>query len=282
LKLTSVYNTLGAIAIEAARAEKKNKGKSDSLLKEGLDFLKKASESAPDETAPRFNYGLSLFLNGDFKEAADQFRPVLTMNPRDGESYYLLSKTLAKLGDAAGSTEFDNQARRLMSNYAKIETDWQRANAPDAVNLRVEQPPRKDFVSVVLVRRQDAAQLQAPVNEAEALLSQARDLYKAGGDDEAMQVLRRILASEPMSAEAYLLLGNIHLRRGDLDLAKDALKTALFWDNRLIDAHIALGKIFLEKKDCLQAQNYSQSALTLDANNEQALALQRSVERCSK
>ena len=97
-----------------------------------------------------------------------------------------------------------------------------------------------------------------------------------------MQVLRRVLASEPMSAEAYLLLGNIHLRRGDLDLAKDALKTALFWDNRLIEAHIALGKIFLEKKDCLQAQNYSQSALTLDANNEQALALQRSVERCSK
>jgi Flp pilus assembly protein TadD len=281
LKLTSVYNTLGAIAVEAARAEKKNKGKSDALLKDGLDFLKKAAESAPDETAPRFNYGLALFLNDNFTEAAEQFRPVLAMNPRDGESYYLLAKTLTKLGDAAGA-EFDNQARRLLPNYAKIETDWQRTNSPDAVNLRVEQPPRKDFVSVVLIKRQDSAQIQTPVNETEALLSQARDLYKAGGDDDAMQVLRRVLASEPMSAEAYLLLGNIHLRRGDLDLAKDALKTALFWDNRLIDAHIALGKIFLEKKDCLQAQNYSQSALALDANSEQALALQRSVERCSK
>ena len=38
LKLTSVYNTLGAIAVQASRAEKKNKGKSDALLKEGFDF----------------------------------------------------------------------------------------------------------------------------------------------------------------------------------------------------------------------------------------------------
>jgi hypothetical protein len=60
------------------------------------------------------------------------------------------------------------------------------------------------------------------------------------------------------------------------------LKTALFWDNRLIEAYIALGKIFLEKSDCLQAQNYSRSALELDQNNQDAVALQRQVERCSK
>ena len=281
LKLTSVYNTLGAIAVEAARAEKKNKGKSDALLKDGLEFLKKAAESAPDEIAPRFNYGLALFLNNDFKGAAEQLRPVLTMNQRDGESYYLLAKSLAKMGDAT-SSEFDNQARRFLANYAKLETDWQRTNSPDGLNLRVEQPVRKDFVSVVLVKRQDVAQIQAPVNETETLLAQARDLYKTGNDDDAMQILRRVLASEPMSAEAYLLLGNIHLRRGDLEQAKDSLKTALFWDNRLIEGHIALGKIFLEKKDCLQAQNYSRSALEIDGNNEQAAALQRSVERCSK
>jgi Tfp pilus assembly protein PilF len=60
------------------------------------------------------------------------------------------------------------------------------------------------------------------------------------------------------------------------------LKTALFWDNRLIDAYIALGKIFLEKNDCLQAQNYSRSALEVDQNNQDAAALQRQVERCGK
>ncbi len=130
--------------------------------------------------------------------------------------------------------------------------------------------------------KQNATEIETPVNEIEGLLAQAKDLFKAGRDDEAMQVSLRVLASEPMSGEANLLLGNIHLRRGDLDSAISFLRTALFWKNNLIEAYIALGKIYLEKKDCLQAQSYSHSALELDANDEQAAALQRSVERCSK
>ena len=51
------------------------------------------------------------------------------------------------------------------------------------------------------------------------LLAQARTQVKNGKDDDAMATLRRVLASEPMSAESYLLLGKIHLRRGDIDQA---------------------------------------------------------------
>lgn len=281
LKLTSVYNTLGAIAVQASRAEKKNKGNSEKLLQEGLDYLKKAAESAPEEGAPRFNYGLALFLNNNFKDAAEQFRPILASNPRDGESFYLLAKSLEKMGDAT-SADYDNQARRFLTNYAKIETDWQKAQTTDGLNLRVQQPARRDFVSVILTKGANANQIQTPVNETEALLTQAHDLYKAGQDDESMQILRRVLAAEPNSAQAYLLLGNIHLRRGDLEQAVNSLRTSLFWNSSLIEAHIALGKIYLERKDCLQAKNHAESALKIDENNEEALGLQRSVERCSK
>ena len=286
LKLTTVYNTLGAISVQAARANKKDKGKSDAFLKDGLEFLKKAAESAPDDqTTARFNYGLALFLNNDFKAAAEQLRPVLAANPRDGDSYYLLAKSLEKVGDSTAA-DFDNQAKRFLTDnnrYAKLETDWKKSASVDDVNLRIEQPPRKDFVSVVLIKQQNVPQTQtAAVSETDELLAQAKDFYKAGSDDDAMQVLRRVQASDPMNAEAYLLFGNIYLRRGDLENAVSALKTALFWNNQLIDAHIALGKIFLERKDCAQAQTYAASALGIDANNEQAAALQRSVERCGK
>jgi Tfp pilus assembly protein PilF len=94
--------------------------------------------------------------------------------------------------------------------------------------------------------------------------------------------LRKILAGEPMSARAYLLLGKIHLRRGDLEQAGSSFKTALFWDNGLIDAHVSLGKIYVERGDCLQAKNYAVSALAIDADYQDALALGRLVERCSK
>jgi tetratricopeptide (TPR) repeat protein/TolB-like protein len=279
LKLTSVYNTLGAIAVQASVAEKKNKQKGAALLNEGLELLKKSAESAPDDAQSRFNYGYALFLNNNFTEAAQNLRPALAARPTDGEAYFLLAKSLEKLGDATAA-DFDNQARRFLPNYAKYETEWTRSKTVDA-GLRIQQPARKDFVSVVMTKRQNTP-VQTPVNETEALLGQARAFYKAGRDDDAMQILRRILASEPMSAEAYLLLGNIHLRRGDMEQAVSSLKTALFWDNRLIEAYIALIKIFLEKKDCLQAQSYLESALKLEESNQEVVALQRQVERCSK
>jgi tetratricopeptide (TPR) repeat protein len=285
LKLTSVYNTLGAIAVEASRDEKKNKGKSDALLVEGIELLKKAAESAPDETAVRFNYGLALFLRNENQEAADQFRPVLASNSRDGEAYFLLAKALEAQGDAAKAAEFDNQARRFLTagnQYAKLQDEWQKSKTVSQIGLRVEQPSRREFVSVILSSKQAATPVQRTVSETETLLAQARKLYNDGSDDEAMGVLRRILASEPMSAESYLLLGLIHLRQGEIDQATSSLKTALFWDNRLIEANVSLGRIFLQKGDCLQAQNYSRLALELDPENEDAVGLQRQVERCSK
>ena len=283
LKLTSVYNTLGAIAVQAAVADRKNKAKFDPLLKEGLDFLKKASESAPDELTARFNYSFALFLTGDYKESVVQLRPVLATNPRDGEAYFLLAKALEKIGDVTAA-DIDNQARRFLvenNRYAKLESDWKNAQI-DGINPRVEQPLRKDFVSVVLIKKQATPINSAPLNETENLLAQARALYKGGNDDEAMGVLRRVLASEPMSAEAYLLLGNMHLRRGDLEPAVSSLKTALFWDNKLVIAHVNLGKIYLQRGDCLQAKNYTSSALAVETENQDALGLQRQVERCSK
>jgi tetratricopeptide (TPR) repeat protein len=283
LKLTSVYNTLGAIAVEASREEKKNKGKSDALLTEGLELLKKASESAPDEPNARFNYGTDLFLSGNYAEAITQLKPVLANNARDGESYYLLAKALASLKDATAA-DFDNQAMRFLTannKYAKLQTEWQSSRSIGNITLRVRQPPRKDFVSVILIKKQ-ATPVQTAQNETETLLAEARTFYTNGNDDEAMTALRKVLVSEPMSAEAYLLLGNIHLRRGDLEQAVSSLKTALFWDNRLTTAHVGLGKIYLQKGDCLQAKNYAASALAIDAENQDAAGLERQVERCSK
>jgi len=284
LKLTSVYNTLGAIAVQAARAEKKNEGKSAALLKEGLELLKKAAESSPEDLNVRFNYGIALFLQSDFMESAAQLRPIIAARPTDGEAYYILSKALQQQNDAAAASAIDNQARTYLTvgnRYANLEKEWLKSKTITEVPLRVEQPQRKDFVSVVLSRR-TSAPVQTAVSETENLLAQARTYYKNGNDDEAMAVLRRVLAAEPMSAESYLILGKIHLRRGDLDQAISSFKTAIFWDNRQIDAHVSLGKIYLERGDCLQVKNYSASAMEIDANNADAIALQRQAERCSK
>lgn len=280
-KLTLIYNTIGAICIQNSRVERKNKGKSDQLLLDAIDYLKQASESDPNDPDARFNYSLALFIRGNYNEAINQISPILAANPRDGEAYFLLAKAKERIGDTSWQ-DFDNQARRFLTNYAKLETDWSRSRITDSIPVRIQQTPRQDFVGIILKNRQNNALSQTSIDPNENLLEQARNLFKAGKDDESMQVLLKILSSEPMNAESHFLIGKIHLRRGEMDQAIGRLKTALFWDNRLIEANIELGKIFIEKKDCLQAMNYAKSALEINSENQEAIALQRMADRCGK
>jgi tetratricopeptide (TPR) repeat protein len=283
LKLTSVYNLLGSIGVLAARAERRDAARSAALLNEGIGFLRRAAESAPDDIGIKFNLGLAQFLQEDHLAAAETFKEIIARNPRDGEGFYLLAKSLAELKDEA-SVGLDDQARVLLSGgnrYATLERDWQKAKSVTDIGVRVVQPQRKDFASVVLSQRETAT-VQTPVSGTEALIHQARTHYKNGNDDEAMAVLRRVLVSEPMSAESYVILGNIHLRRGDRDQAISAMKTAIFWDNRQIEAHIALGRIYLERGDCMQARTFAITALEIDGDDPSALGLQRQADRCSK
>ncbi|MEZ5307440.1 MAG: tetratricopeptide repeat protein [Pyrinomonadaceae bacterium] len=283
LKMTSVSNTVGAIAVEASRNTKKDDKKAAKFLIDGMEFLRKASEAEQGSSVASFNYGFALMLNDNFKEAAVAFRPVLASNPRDGEAHFLLAKCLEKLGDES-AVDFDNQARRFLTadnRYANLETSWKK-NSLEDIALRVDQPTRREFVSVLLIRNRAEAHVKAPENETETLLRNASELYRLGKDDEAMTVLRRILVQEPMSAESYLLLGKIHFRRGDIEQAVSTLKTALFWNNQLIEAHVILGRIYLGKGDCQQAQTYARSALAINSEDANAIGLDRQVERCPK
>ncbi len=283
LKLTNVYNTLGAIAVEASRKTKKDSKKSAKYLTDGIGFLRKASESADSETNPNFNLGFAYLLLNDYKDSADALRPVLANNPTDGEAYFLIAKALEKSDDTSAA-DFDNQARRFLTaanKYAKLESNWKRGNLNE-IDLRVEQPTRSEFVSLVLINEKSVSPVQKPLNEAETLLANAKKLYDAGKDDEAMTVLNRIIVQEPMSAESYLIKGKIYFRRGELESSESNLKTSLFWNNQLIDAHILLGRIYLQKGDCLQSRNYAASALVIEENNADATGLERQVERCSK
>ena len=283
LKLTSVYNMLGAIAVQASRAEKKNEARSAALLKEGTDLLKKAAESAEDDASIQFNYAMATYLSGNQMEAIPILRSVIAARPQDGEAYYVLAKALAATNDETAAA-VDNQARTLLASgnrYANLEKEWLKAKTITDIPLRVEQPQRRDFVSVVLSKRDGEAATTA-VTESEKLMVQARLQFKNGQDDEAMVTLRRVLASEPMSAESYLILGKIHLRRGDRDQAASSFKTAIFWDNKLTDAYVNLGRIHLERGECLQVKTYVAQALEVDPENPEVAALQRQADRCSK
>ena len=275
LPLIGVYNNAGAIAVQAAR-ETKNDADRTRLLEQGTTFLSRAAESAPEDPMVHFNYAYALFLGGKFEEAADQLRPVITADQRDGYAYFLFAKALAKTGKTEAATAADNQARLFMqTGYAKWETEWQKSQSTTAVGLRMRDVLNRDE----LFNRPRGDADNTPSTATQDLLAKARDLYQAGRDDEALPELHRVVVIEPTNAEAYLLSGRINLRHSDQEAAIAALKTAIFWEPKLIDAHILLGKIFLERGDRGEARKYALSAITIDPNNQEAMALQREVTR---
>jgi tetratricopeptide (TPR) repeat protein len=277
LPLIGVYNNAGAIAVQAAR-ENKNEAEKARLLSQGTGFLARAAESAPEDPMVHFNYAYALFLSGKFEQAAEQLRPVITSDQRDGYAYFLFAKSLTKIGKTEAATAADNQARRYMeSSYAKWETEWQKSQTTSNVGLRLRDVLNRDEVFGLIRNQQISDGGNTPSSATQDLLVKARDLYQAGRDEEALPEIHRVVMIEPTNAEAYLLSGRINLRRSDQEAAIAALKTAIFWDPKMIDAHILLGRIFLERGDRGEARKYALSAITIDPNNQEAMALQRQV-----
>jgi len=274
--LIGIYNNAGAVAVQAAREEKKDSERVR-LLSQGTSLLARAAESSPEDQMVRFNYAYGLFLSGKYTEAAEQLRPVIASDPRDGQAYFLFSKALEKIGNTEAANAADDQARRYLQSYAKWQTEWQKSQTINGLSLRLRDVLNRDDVSDLMRQKAIAAQGDAGTNQTQELLAKVRDLYQAGRDDEALPELHRVVMLEPTNAEAYLLSGRINLRRGDQEAAIAALKTAIFWDPKMIDAHILLGRIFLERGDRAEATKYATSAINIDSENQEAIALQRQV-----
>lgn len=272
--LTSIFNNAGALAAQSARSEK-NAGRREALLKQATNVLARAVETTPEDQYARYNYAYALMLSGKHAEAAEQLRELVKANPRHPEGLFLLAKAREKAGQAEAAAEADNEARKVFANYGKAQVEWEKSQTISLLPVHL----RADF------NRADLVAIETPPEQTtgaaqEDLLAKARELYTAGRDDDALTELRNIVRIEPNNAEAYLLTGRIYQRRGELVAAINQLKTAIFWDTerKLVDAHILLGRIFLERGDQQQARAYAQSAMQLDPNNPEAIALQRQLQ----
>jgi tetratricopeptide (TPR) repeat protein len=276
MPLVAVYNNAAGVLIEAAKAEKKPEEKTPLLL-QAITLLSRAADSSPDDSTVLFNLGYALFLSERYVDAAQKLEKVIASNPRDGQAYFLLAKTHERAGQPEPATANDNQARRYMEgSYAKWQTEWQKSQTIPNVIARSRDVLNQIDVAILI---RDREKEEARADNTEQLLAKIRELYQQGRDDEAMVEIRKLMVSEPTNAEAFLLTGQINQRRGDQEAAIASLKTAIFWehDRPLIASHILLGRIFLERGDVGEARKYAASAMAIDPNNQEAIALQRAV-----
>ncbi|HMV83888.1 MAG TPA: tetratricopeptide repeat protein [Blastocatellia bacterium] len=248
-------------------------GKGDNAR--ALSYLQRAAANAPNDAAYRFNYGYALWRNQNLEEAARELRAATKINPRDGESWYVLSKALTAAGKADEAAQADNEAKRYLSVYAK----W--AVAPDKVPVLVRLREELNGVSLARYLRRTQQQPARPSPQQisqQQSLERAKQLVLGGNDAEALAELQRILTADTANAEAYYLRGVVYTRRNELESAVRALQAAVSWNPKLIEAHITLGRIYLARGDRAKAMAHCSQALGIDPLNRDAVGLKQQIE----
>src|SRR5207302_4205371 len=275
MPLVGVYNNAGAVSVEAARDAKKPEERTR-LLAQAITLLSRAVDSSPDDTTVLFNYAYALFLNEKYAEAAQKLVKVSSADPKDSSAYFLLAKAQERAGHADAANAADNLARKSLLSYAKWQTEWEKSQSVSNLSLRSRDVLNQ--VDISDLSRHKAIE-EANASNVQEALNKIRDLYQQGRDDEALAAIRRLFNIDPTNGEGFLFIGRINQRRGDQETAIAALKTAIFWEPppKMIDAHILLGRIFLERGDLGEARKYATSAMQIDPNNPEAMALQRQV-----
>ena len=81
----------------------------------------------------------------------------------------------------------------------------------------------------------------------------------AGDYQTAVEKLRKAVATDPRSADAYNLLGYSYRKLGDTDAAFENYRTALLIDRSHRGAHEYLGELYLETDNLAEAEKLVQS-----------------------
>lgn len=260
LPLHEVYNNIGALLIIKKR------------YREAINYLEAALSAAPRDPDVLFNLGYARFLAGDHAGAAAFLKKGLERSPSDGEALYVLSKALAAAGDQVGAAEASDRAKKLLPEFAR----WEAGRMPELARMK------SDFNRANYYRHRRRRWPDAQTSGGEQLIEAARAAFLAGRDAEALELLERLLEAAPQTAEAHLLIGQIHERRGDVARAEQALKAALFWNPKLIPAHLLLGRIAIFKGDCSAARTWLNKAEQIDPQSEDVRALGRLFEQSCK
>ncbi|MBO0720612.1 MAG: tetratricopeptide repeat protein [Blastocatellia bacterium] len=261
--MVDVFNNAGGVML--AKGDNAN----------ALQMLRRAVANSPNDPLYRFNYGYALWRNQNHNEAVENLREALKANPRDGEALFLLSKSLAAVGQQSEATKADNDARRYLANYAK----W--AVAPDRIPLPFRFKGEFNRAAFDRLEREQQAVSKGPTAQQisqRQSLDRARQLILENNDAEAANLIQRVLQVEGTNAEAYFLQGIIFYRRNETESAVKSLRTAVTYNPRLIEAHIALGRLYLARGDRALALAHSRQAIEIDPQNRDAIALKQQVE----
>jgi Flp pilus assembly protein TadD len=124
--------------------------------------------------------------------------------------------------------------------------------------------------------------LKGAPNDEEARVALASTLNNLGRRKEAREAVEQTLKAEPDNVDALLVRGIINLREDNLDAAEADFRTVISQAPRYCDAYVFLGQILLRKGDVTSAKTLMDSTDKCCADNADLTAVRKRIERRSR
>ncbi len=240
---------------------------------EAVKLLKLASDAAPNDDDVLFNYGYALWRADQPAEGVTRLETLVKRSPKQGQAFYLLSKIYARLDRKADAETASNEAKKLLTEFAK----WETAGKVPMLGRTKTVFNREAYYRFTRSEektRQAAYIGVSQTQQIEELMGQAQAAFLGNQDDIAIARLAQVIQIAPDNSTAHLLLGRVQERRGDTTAAINSLKAAVFWNPKLAAAHVLLGRIYLNQGDRTRAETHLKLALAADPNDREVQALQ--------
>jgi tetratricopeptide (TPR) repeat protein len=240
---------------------------------EGLGKLRRAVDLHGNaDSAARNRLATILLEQGHFDEAEQHFRIVLKRWPDDPAAILGLGKlafvrgrleeSLTYLNRAASNRHTAKASRHLIATvYQRLgQTEEATQVIREVAELPNDVPLPDPFID-------EASNVRTG---RKAWLDYATQLIRQGRLDEATPLVLRTVRVYPNSAEAWILLARIHMRRKDYAAAKDSWEMALERAPEAVEAHMQLGVTLLHTGQANAAIERFQRAIELKPNLSEA------------
>jgi tetratricopeptide (TPR) repeat protein len=224
----------------------------------------KAINSDPKLTEARFNLGVALFDQGNYKDAEHYFEEAAAKG-HDTEYEYNLALTYQKLG---------KKDKAIEAYQRSIKSDWKNAVAHYSFGRLLQENGELEHA---IQEYKTALQINPNFADAHNNLGVA---YGAQGKyQDSIAEFQQALKVDPELpqaqqnlgfAQAHTSLGITYFKQGDLDKAFAEYKKALKIDPSFADAHYNLGLMYQQQGQLETAVGHYQAAIKFDHKNAKA------------
>src|SRR5688572_20042519 len=217
------------------------------LVEEAIGHMAAVRAAAPASSEANRLLGAAYAVAGNMEKSLEYLREAVRLNPRDERSWLAIARTLDALGDVEGCAAVLEAASRALPDSGVVR--WSLAAMADK---------RRRTANTELDLIAGAERLVLLTGRGEFYGRLARFAQAHLESDRAVELLEQRIAATPNNTHAHKDLGRAYIDRGDEERGYAELVMALMLDPGNAEAFMVLGRVHLA------AGRYANAAAALE------------------